>query len=540
MARKTQTKAPGGRTSGQYTFAHVPSVKRPRSTFDRSHGVKTTFDSGYLIPIFVDEVLPGDTFKMNVSTFVRMATPLQALMDNLKLTIHWWFCPYRILWSNWKAFMGEQRTPTATTDYTIPQIEHTQALGLPASGDIYDYFGIPIGVESTHSALPFRAFNKIWNEFYRDQNLQGSLTEPTGDGPDDPAFYALRRRGKRHDYFTSSLPWAQKGPESQVPIGAVAPVVSNEEIPLFKQHLQSAAGTQLINVEDQGENYRSLGLAEPVTATDGSPMAFGLETGLEADLSSATSITVNDLRMSIAIQRMYERDARSGTRYSEMVLGHFGVDMPDAQWRPEFLGGSTQRINVTPVPQTSSTISSGDDASPQGNIAAFATSADSGRGFVKSFVEHGVVIGLAQVSADLNYQQGLERFWSRLSRFDFYFPEFANLGEQAVKSKEIYLDGTEDDETAWGYQERWAEYRYKPSRISGLFRSQASGSLDSFHLAQDFSSRPLLNASFIQDTPPVSRVIAVPSEPEFIMDCFFNFKCTRPMPLYSVPGLRRI
>lgn len=517
------------RHSVQHLFSQVPTAQIPRSKFNRSHGLKTTFDSGYLVPIFVDEVLPGDTFTMDCTLFARVATLISPIMDNMYLDTFWFFVPERLLFEHFENMCGQQDNPTDSTDYLFPTVKSPTGKGFEV-GSLADYFGLPTGVPNLEvRAEPFRAYNLIYNEWFRDENLQDSLPFTKADS-DNYSNYKLVRRGKRHDYFTSALPWPQKGPGVELPFGGNATV----KVDSSKVNLDNYKNGITFHSLDNSNTY---GLVDgnyifwqsPASATTSSIDA------LVADMSSVASVTINQFREAFQIQRWYERAARGGTRYTEIIRSFFGVVSPDARLqRPEYLGGSSNRIDVNVIPQTSGTT----DVSPQANLSAFAVGTNGrGNGFSKSFTEHGWIIGLINVRADLTYQQGINRMWTRSTKFDMYWPTFAFLGEQAVLNKEIYAQGTADDDGVFGYQERYAEYRYAPSQITGKFRSTYAQSLDSWHLGQKFENLPKLNPEFIVDNPPIDRVVAVPSEPQFLLDCWFNLNCVRPMPVYGVPGL---
>ena len=543
-------KSNGGKA--QHNFSELPDVKVERSSFNRSHGRKTTFNPGYIYPVFCDEVLPGDTHNLQMTAFIRMTTAIHPLMDNAYLDTHFFFVPNRLVWEHWKEFMGEKKSPGDSVEYVIPKVEPH----MPLSGSIYDYYGLPILTDNpsitlpviNHSALPLRGYNLIYNEWFRDENLQNWIPAHFNDGPDSKNLYHLKRRGKRHDYFTSCLPWAQKGDPVPIPgLGADSVVTTSVTEAAWKSGYTFAytgtagtAGTHWLQFGDSGTKNAEWNISAGSDADkvayidDQSANPFTYTTTSTSVVNPAHSATINQLREAFQIQKLMETDARGGTRYTEMLQAHFGVTSPDSRLqRPEYLGGGTSPLHIQQVAQTSATNS----ASPQAHLTGYGTISVKNHGFTQSFTEHGFIHGFMSVRADLTYHQGLHKMWSRDTKWEHYFPKLAHLGEQAVLSQELFCDGdTVEDQKVFGYQERWAEYRYKNSDLTGLMRGHAPLNLTAWHLAQHFNTRPFLNENFIKEYPPFDRVVAVPSQPIFIADIYFKYISARPMPVYSVPG----
>ena len=567
-----------------HRFSDAPAMYMKRTKFDRSHVYKTTFNSGKLIPIFIDEVLPGDTARMSVNYFARLATPIKPIMDNIYLDWFFFFVPNRLVWEHWQNFCFEQEDPDDSIDYVIPTVSATGNSENAYIGSLWDYFGLPVNTSgnlSGISALPFRGVYLIWNEWFRDENLQKSVKIQKGDtnevlnssrAADQPSWVftsgtsivpglACPPRGKRHDYFTSALPWTQKGPGVSIGLAGTASIVDPTPGTGYLLHstdtelaavtatrsegksggYRIASGTNSISFNRYGSNsdYSGVGGFAGNTNSNVTMTAQAASTYLGndsyVDLDTSSIFTINSLRTAFQMQKFYERLARGGSRYTEVLRSFFGVVSPDARLqRPEFLGSFTKMVNVNPIAQTSAT----DTTSPQGNLSAYGVTAAKFHGFSKSFVEHGYVFGFVCARADLTYQQGINKMWLRSTVYDFYWTTFAHLGEQAIELREIYAQGSEADTTVFGYQERYAEYRYKPSQITGKFRSSVvNGNLDMWHLSQFFKNAPTLNEEFIVENPPINRIIAVPSEPEFLLDIGFRYITVRPMPMFGTPGL---
>ena len=567
-----------------HRFSDAPAMYMRRTKFDRSHVYKTTFNSGNLIPVFVDEVLPGDTTRMSVNYFARLATPIKPIMDNIYLDWFFFFVPNRLVWEHWQNFCFEQEDPDDSTDYVIPTVTATANSDNNYVGSLWDYFGLPVNTAnniSGISALPFRGVYLIWNEWFRDENLQKSVKIQKGDtnevldssrASDQPSWLfssgttivaglSCPPRGKRHDYFTSALPWTQKGPGVSIGLAGTASIVDPSPMTGYLLHSTSdqlaAVSAYGGNASSSGGHRKAFGSGS-VTFNRGSDSDWSNIGGFAGnssdkitmsaqtastylgndsyvDLDTSSIFTINSLRTAFQMQKFYERLARGGSRYTEVLRSFFGVVSPDARLqRPEFLGSFTKMVNVNPIAQTSAT----DTTSPQGNLSAYGVTGAKFHGFTKSFVEHGYIIGFVCARADLTYQQGINKMWLRSTVYDFYWPTFAHLGEQAIELREIYAQGSEADTTVFGYQERYAEYRYKPSQITGKFRSSVTGgNLDVWHLSQFFSNAPTLNDEFIIENPPIERIIAVPSEPEFMIDIGFRYTTVRPMPRFGTPGL---
>jgi len=520
-----------------HSFGQVPRADIPRSSFNLSHGVKTTFDADYLVPNAVWDVIPGDSWNCKTTIVARLATPLHPLQDNLYIDQFYFFVPYRILWENFEKFMGAQDSPADSIDFTIPLTSNVSAANC-ATGTTWDYFGLPIGFATNDvaSTLPYRAMTKIWNEWFRDENLQNGWYENVDDGPDSlhttsaasrvNAF--LFKRCKKHDYFTSALPWPQKGTAVDLPLGTSAPIYTDatpttDDIGIFDQAGAGAVAREMLTT---GTNLTMV----PTNVVPDDQAMY-------ADLSTATAATINELRLAFQTQALLERDAKSGTRYVETLKAHWGVTFPDyTAQRPVYLGGGSQTVGITPVPQTTEpATATADDA--KGALAGYGYSTGQ-HGFTKSFVEHGMIIGLMNARGDITYSQGIDRYWSKQTRYDFYYPVLSGIGEQSILNKEIWADGSANDDLVFGYTGRYNEYRFCNSKLTGLARPDATNTLASWNLSEDFATLPTLGDTFIQSNTgvPLDRAIQVPTEPHFIADIWHDIKAARPLPLYADPS----
>jgi len=541
-------------TERQKHFSELPSAEVERSTFDMSHSWKGTHQTNRIVPILLQEILPGDTFNVKTTAFTRLATPLKPIYDNITADIHYFFVPTRLVWDNWQNFMGERDDiDDDPSELSVPQLNIDLDIQLQTQ-NLADYFGLPLfderNIDVQVNTLPFRGYELVWNEWYRNQSLTSKTNVPKNDGPDNPSIFGLgfiKTRHKRADYFVRALPWPQKGDPVYLPLGQKAPI-------------EGIGKADQVYVDGPISNIHQTGREEFGTvtwphasrvdsATDDwyvreATDETGTGTGwpnIVADLTKATAATINDIRTAFQIQRLLERDARGGTRYIEILLSHFNVQSPDFRLqRPEFLGGGSGRITINPVASTTA-YASGDDTVPQGNLSAVGTGVIKA-GFNHSFTEHGYLFGLMSARADLTYQQGMDKIWTRQTRYDYYWPALSHLGEQQILNREIYFTSSEQTDgeintSTWGFQERYAEYRYQPGRITGKFRSADPASLDVWHLAQDFDELPLLDTPFLLEDPPIERIVAVPSEPDLLTDVWHEMKATRPMPIYSVPGM---
>lgn len=547
-------------------FHNIPQVHISRSTFNRPQNILTTFNAGELVPFYVDEVLPGDTFRVRTSAIIRQSTPKYPVMDDAYIDIYYFFVPNRIVWDNFKRFMGEaESTPwMPTKEYKVPEIQiagNSDTKKLPETGTILDYMGVPIKCVGANSeldinALPIRGYVKIWNEFFRDQNVDNAATLRTDDsntyyetGATSEETATVEKRlaqaykggyclpvNKFHDYFTSCLPYPQRGPEVNLPMTGNAPIRGYKE-----EELKNVV-RQRVNPINQGtvDSTANIFADENVMFSTGLGVTGTKAAYLGADLSKVNAATINDLRQAVAVQHYYEAMARGGSRYREQVRSIYGVTISDKTVQvPEYLGGGRYHVNMNQIIQTSA--ANNETNTPLGETGAVSITPINEASFTKSFEEHGYVIGVMCVRHDRSYQQGLERFWSRKDRLDFYVPQFANLGEQPVKKREIMATGKATDDETFGYQEAWADYRYKPNRVSGKMRSSAEGTLDFWHYADNYNTVPTLSQEWMKEgKTEIARTLIVQDEPQFLGAIRVDNKTTRPMPLYSVPGLDKI
>lgn len=553
-------------------FAQIPEVHISRSTFNRTQNILTTFDAGNLIPFYVDEVLPGDTFRVRTSAIIRQTTPKYPVMDDAYIDMYYFYVPNRIVWDNFKYFMGEvEETPwMPTKEYKVPQIEIKTGAPSPFEGSILDYMGVPTKVSKGDfevNALPIRGYTKIWNEFFRDQNVGNKATLVSNDNnveyvdENDTMEHILKdaHRGGRclpvnkfHDYFTSCLPYPQRGPEVTLPMTGNAPVAMFKDANLKDIGTTNGTpgtedtiylnreGTTLFNIPQISQDSNTKKIASIIGGKYNNQESGQNQAYLGARLDEVTATTINELRQAVAVQHYYEAMARGGSRYREQVRSIYGVTISDKTVQvPEYLGGGRYHVNMNQIVQTSA--ANDQTNTPLGETGAVSITPINEASFTKSFEEHGFVIGVMCVRHDHSYQQGLERFWSRKDRLDYYVPQFANLGEQPVKKKEIYLSGTETDEETFGYQEAWADYRYKPNRVSGKMRSNAEETLDFWHYADNYNEAPTLSQEWMKEgKTEIARTLIVQNEPQFFGAIRVENKTTRPMPLYSVPGLEKI
>lgn len=528
----------------QADAARIEPAAVPRSRFINQWTRKTNFDAGFLIPIYVKEILPGDHVSLDVTAYVRMQTPIFPQFDNIRIDTFFFFVPNRLVWDNWVRFMGQQDSVGASTAYTVPVVNDL-TIGGEAVNSIFDHMGIVVtgqvqaAARITPIALPFRAYNLIFNEWFRDENIQNAMTVSKGDGPDSRTLYFNKRRAKAPDYFTTALPWPQKFTAPTVPIGGLAPVIGigkiNQAYGLANQAGWDTSGAitypfaEMIGTALGGTATNTGYFIKGSAATGGIPQIF-------ADLAATTGVAINTLRQAWLIQQLLERDARGGTRYTEIIRSHFGAISPDFRLqRPEYIGGGQSPLNITPIAQTTPVSGSG-----LGVLGGAGTAAGTHRASYAA-TEHGFIIGVINARAETSYQQGVHRMWYRQTRFDYYWPTLAGLGEQAVLTKELYATGVSaNDEAVFGYQERYHEYRTHTSEVVGIMRSTAAGTLDAWHLAEKFTSAPLLNNAFIEHNPPMARILAGgaaagSSGIAFLADILFNQSITRAMPMHGTP-----